>query len=249
MVEHGFEPFVAADPSHPPPLGEREVHVWLVELDAPAPWEGADELSVLCVTELDRARAIVDPLGARRWARSRVLLRELLGGYLGREPASLRFAVGAHGKPRLAGDAAGEVGWLRFNLSHSGELALYALARDLEVGVDIELLGRERNFVGLAQRAFGAAAARRLELTSPERREQELLGLWVRYEARLKCQGAGFGHDNEAAGPPGCFCSQIALGDAAVAVAAVAAAAAPVRVELRRWPLYCAYAHKRKPKL
>ena len=74
-----------------------------------------------------------------RFSAGRGLLRELLGGYVQRPAATLRFAQGAQGKPHLVGEAAGA---LHFNLSHSGERALYAVARR-EVGVDINFPSHE----------------------------------------------------------------------------------------------------------
>ena len=71
---------------------------------------------------------------ASQWA-----LREILGRYLGLPGEELRFAANRHGKPRLA-DPEGE---LAFNLSHSGSLALVAVARR-EVGVDVERIRTKR---------------------------------------------------------------------------------------------------------
>jgi phosphopantetheinyl transferase len=67
-------------------------------------------------------------------------LREILGRYLGLPGEDLSFEAGEHGKPRLA-DREGE---LAFNLSHSGSLALVAVARG-EVGVDVERIRAKRS--------------------------------------------------------------------------------------------------------
>lgn len=66
-------------------------------------------------------------------------LREILGRHLGLPGEELRFEAGEHGKPRLA-DPEAE---LAFNLSHSGSLALVAVARR-EVGVDVERIRAKR---------------------------------------------------------------------------------------------------------
>jgi phosphopantetheinyl transferase len=70
---------------------------------------------------------------------SRRALREILGRYLALPPDELRFETGRHGKPRLASAEAE----LEFNLSHSGSLALVAVARR-EVGVDVERIRAKR---------------------------------------------------------------------------------------------------------
>jgi|SRR5690349_17497261 len=78
-------------------------------------------------------RVDVDTVGSRR------ALRGILGRYLGLPADELRFERGRHGKPRLA-EPEGEI---EFNLSHSGSLALVAVARR-EVGVDVERIRTRR---------------------------------------------------------------------------------------------------------
>jgi hypothetical protein len=78
-------------------------------------------------------RVDLDPVGAR-WA-----LREILGRYLGLPTNELRFESSRHGKPHLASPETE----LEFNLSHSGSLALVAVARR-EVGVDVERIRTKR---------------------------------------------------------------------------------------------------------
>src|SRR5438105_4251124 len=67
-----------------------------------------------------------------RFIAGRGLLRALLGRYLRLDSASLRFRYGPHGKPALEGDA------IRFNLSHSHGLSLFAFTRAAEIGIDLE---------------------------------------------------------------------------------------------------------------
>jgi 4'-phosphopantetheinyl transferase len=125
--------------------------------------------------------------GARR------ALAEILAAYLG-GPAETKPAVAGSGKPRLA-EAPGR---LSFNLSHSGGLALVAIAPGgVEVGVDVERLRPRRDLVRLAARwlaeddAVAVAGA-----TSDDERERLFYAAWTRHEARVKCTGAGLG------GPP-----------------------------------------------
>jgi phosphopantetheinyl transferase len=87
-------------------------------------------------------------------------LREILGRYLGLPADELRFETNEHGKPRLAAPE----GELEFNLSHSGSLALVAVARR-EVGVDVERI-RDTRPLGFYRR-------------------------WADREARVKCLGTG----------------------------------------------------------
>jgi 4'-phosphopantetheinyl transferase len=169
-----------------PQLTDGAVHVWRADLAVVA----ADLAELLCEQERARAERILSEPRAELWARSRGLLRALLGRYLQREPASLRFAAGAHGKPALSNrDANG----LAFNLSHSGQLALYAFSAGAAVGVDIEVGRRSVQELAVARSWLGAAQARRLEALEPAARRREFLRAWTRHEAQLKCLGVGFG--------------------------------------------------------
>lgn len=174
------------------------VDIWCVDLTTVPD----DATRVLCVSERERAARIVAPPRSLRWARSRAVLRLLLARYLRADARRLAFASAASGKPalvtlgRLEGSAAPrqrQSGSLFFNLSHSAEIALYAISADAPLGVDIETCGRRRDFLSPARRLFGQSAARRLQTLDFESREREFLRAWVHREAALKCFGSGIG--------------------------------------------------------
>jgi 4'-phosphopantetheinyl transferase len=159
------------------------------------------------------------------WASARGVLRALLGRYLGRDPHTLRFATGAHGKPKLLGAP-----MLSFSLSHSGPLALYAVTDTGAVGIDVEIARRSLDVLALAKRAFGASQAERLAEVEPSLREREFLRLWTRHEAALKCRGTGIGA-GRAVDPPEPWTAELEISPY---VAAAVARQAPPRT-LRCW--------------
>lgn len=110
-----------------------ELHLWRARLDCGG-WPGADGLPA---PERRRAGELVRERPRARWVASRWALRSVLGRYLERDPAEIELLVGERGKPLLADGSA----TLRFNLSHSGELATIAVADGLEVGVDVQRVG------------------------------------------------------------------------------------------------------------
>jgi len=125
-------------------------------------------------------------------AAARAALGELLGAYLGTD-APPELSADANGKPRLAEDP----GRLAFNLSHSGTLALVAIAPgDAEVGVDVELIRPRRDLVRLATRWLPEADADAVAAASGDGRDAAFYAAWTRHEARVKCTGAGL------SGPP-----------------------------------------------
>ncbi|MGA7295926.1 MAG: 4'-phosphopantetheinyl transferase superfamily protein [Rhodanobacteraceae bacterium] len=115
-------------------------------------------------------------------------LRRILAPYLGTRPQSVGFIQDdASSKPRLAGESAG----LCFNWSHSGEWALAAVARDVELGVDLECRQRKVNALGLAERFFSAGEFRYLQDLPPQSRASAFMRLWTGKEAVLKTLGLG----------------------------------------------------------
>jgi 4'-phosphopantetheinyl transferase len=151
-------------PDAPEPPGRGEAHVWRVELPA---------------------------TGGRAAARG--ALREILGAYLGVEPAAVALTVGENGKPELA-DGQPQ---LSFNLSHSGGLALVAVAAGgTAVGVDVERLRPRRDLARLAARWLPAADSAAVAAAADDEREGAFYAAWTRHEARAKCTGAGL------SGPP-----------------------------------------------
>ncbi len=128
--------------------------------------------------------------GARAAARD--TLGEILAAYLGAAKAPALVSDDG-GKPRLAA----EPERLSFNLSHSGALALIAVApAGIEVGVDVERLRPRRDPARLAARWLPAADAEAVAGASGAEREEVFHRAWTRHEARVKCTGAGL------SGPP-----------------------------------------------
>jgi 4'-phosphopantetheinyl transferase len=163
-----------------PPLSAGQIHVWRLDLGAgiaPPPWLNAEERA--------RAARYLAPAAAERFRSARGLLRWVLAGYLGRPPEQLEFRYGSQGKPALAGAE------LQFNLSHSGELALLGVARDLPLGIDVERLDPRKHLMAIARRVFPAARCRALEALEGDRQVYGFYQGWTAMEARVKACGDG----------------------------------------------------------
>lgn len=170
------------------------------------PWPPADEVHLyrlilphdpaeltrltafLVADETARADALKSQAAQRRFRAGRGLLRDILAGYLGLDPRDVPLATGAHGKPGLSGAGAE----LRFNLAHSGDRLLLAIATGREVGVDIEQIGSDRPLEAMARLVFSPGEQAELAGLSPSAREQAFCRGWVRKEACLKGCGRGF---------------------------------------------------------
>jgi 4'-phosphopantetheinyl transferase len=160
-----------------------EVHVWSVDLDGVAEAEVASSLSA---DERERAGRFRFERDRRRFVVARGLLRRLVGRYLDREPASVRFGYGPRGKPSVAaGDG------IRFNLSHSAGLALLAFAWRREVGVDVERLRPVPEAEDIARRYFSPWEESELRRLPGGEREAAFFRCWTRKEAFVKATGDG----------------------------------------------------------
>jgi 4'-phosphopantetheinyl transferase len=178
----GFHP----SPRHPG-LAVDEIHLWLATLDQP-PIPLAALAATLTVDERERAARFRFPEHRDRFIAGRGLLRELLSRYLGQPAAALRFERGVHGKPALAGVDAGVE--LHFNLSHSGDRALYAVAHR-EVGVDLERLDRSANHAAVIERVCTPREWAAFQALPVERLQSAFFACWTRKEAIAKALGDG----------------------------------------------------------
>ena len=170
-----------------PTLTADGIHLWLADLDR-LPKSLAQLAATLTADERERAARFHFPAHRDRFVVGRGLLRTLLGAYLNRPAMALCFACGPRGKPLLAGEDA-DAG-LHFNLSHSGERALYAIARR-EVGVDLECLNRVVNDAAVAERVCTPREWAAFQALPAERFREAFFSCWTRKEAIAKALGDG----------------------------------------------------------
>lgn len=153
--------------------------VWRVDLRALDAHESA-LLNLLPPTEvLPRERGL-----------SRGVSRLLLGTYLECSPGDVVLDAGAHGKPTLA-HRQGNARDLRFNVSRSGSMALVAIALGRDIGVDVERMRPVPKLMKIARRYFSSEQCRQLEQLDPQKRDEEFLRLWSRFESLSKASGYG----------------------------------------------------------
>ncbi len=170
----------------PLPLPVNELHLWQRTL-APAPAQ-VETLQALLSTE-EQARARQFTLDRLRIAfiTVRGTVRLLLGHYVDRDPASLRFRRNANGKPDLDDHHPS----CCFNIAHSGQWGLYALSRDTAVGVDLEEIrpAAPEKRLQLARRFFSPAEYAALSRLPVEQMNTAFFACWSRKEAYIKCHG------------------------------------------------------------
>jgi 4'-phosphopantetheinyl transferase len=141
--------------------------------------------------EREKLRGLRSEDVRRHFLHARSMLRRLLARYLGVPPDRVRLESTAQGKPHI--DARQNAADMRFNLSHSGDLAACAVARHIELGVDIQrahgLSPAARDSVAL--RCFSAAERAYLRERAPEQRARWFYAIWAAKEAIVKAEGSG----------------------------------------------------------
>jgi 4'-phosphopantetheinyl transferase len=164
------------------------IHVWTFHLDI-ADWRDRLRPEWLSAEELASAGRFAFPALRRRFVVCRTTLRAILGSYLGRRPGELTFAQGPYGKPYLS--AARARGRIRFNMSHSHELALVAISRQRELGVDLERVRPVAEIENIVARSFAPAERLAFDRVPRPERLATFYRYWTLKEACLKACGIG----------------------------------------------------------
>ncbi len=175
------------EPPADPRLRSGDVHLWCATLDESA--TAVRLVDTLSADERVRAERFRFERDRRRFVAARGLLRAILGRYLDRAPAALRFCAGPYGKPALTQEDGNDD--LRFNVSHAGDLALFAIARGREVGVDVERVRAEISLDSLIATCCSPQEIVALNACPPRERAAAFFACWTAKEAYLKGIGRG----------------------------------------------------------
>lgn len=177
-------------PFPPPVLALQcdQVHVWWIGLDLPLVQLSELE-KTLSPDEKERSRRFHFRKDRDHYVAARGALRDILSRYMRTTPERLFFTYSAYGKPSLSSDMGGEE-W-RFNLSHSHGLALVAVTRKREVGIDVEYIREDLADEQIARRFFSAWEVDALATLPLDQRSEAFFNCWTRKEAYIKARGEG----------------------------------------------------------
>lgn len=183
---------------HRPPkqlsVSPSEVHIWRAFLDLPA-IQVEQLVQNLSPDEYIRAERFYFERDKYRFIVARALLRTVLGSYLGVPANQLQFCYGHRGKPALAAIYAKS--GLRFNVSHSQNLVVYAVSCDRELGVDVEFIRPISEAEQIAKRYFSVRENASFQSLPPSEKQAGFFYHWTRKEAHLKAEGEGLSADSD----------------------------------------------------
>jgi 4'-phosphopantetheinyl transferase len=169
-----------------PVINSGDCQVWLAWLDEE---DTVSFRNVLSANEIVRAERYRSPRAANRFTTARGILRTLLGRYKHCSPERLVITYGPNGKPKLTDE---QPDGISFNLSHSEGLAVYAVVKGCEVGVDIEEFHPITDLEATASIFLTADELTEFKAVPSAEKLERFFNLWTSREAILKAQGTGF---------------------------------------------------------
>jgi len=165
------------------------VDLWRLRLNPP---EQKRELlrSILNAEEITRADRFHFERDRRRFIAARAQLRLILGKYLAQDPQAITFSYGERGKPHVAES-------VEFNISHSEELAIVAVAHERSLGVDVEAIRTMEDIEGISRRFFSARENAALLNIPLDEQSEAFFRCWTLKEAYIKAIGDGLAYPTE----------------------------------------------------
>ena len=144
--------------------------------------------SILSENEKQRFLTQRLPNGQLQFLWTRIVLRHLFSVYhAGHHPGYWRFGKSETGRPQVDRVQSS----LEFNLTHTGNLLLIAVASSGSPGVDAERLGRFVDVSAIARRYFDSAEAQQILAAAPEIQNEMFLRSWTLKESAVKATGLG----------------------------------------------------------
>lgn len=169
-------------------LSPSDLHIWHIPFGGKALLEQKSP-PLPSEQETKQAARFTHPELHQCYLKTRWAMRDILGHYLSTAPEQVQLRYAELGKPELT-PGAHELD-IRFNLTHSGDGALFAVTLGTEVGIDMEKMGQKPRPIRLAKRYFTEEVVTQLGALSEAEQQIALLKLWTQYEAYKKAQGVG----------------------------------------------------------
>jgi 4'-phosphopantetheinyl transferase len=169
-----------------------QMHIWCASLHLPEPTVN-HQFHILSSDEQYRAEQFRFDQDRRRFIVGRLFLRTVLSRYISTQPNELVFGYGEYGKPFLALPSV-SAHQLHFNLAHSSDLAVCAIASGVEPGIDLELIRRVPDIENIAKQFFSEREWQSLLALEGELQVQAFYRCWTCKEAFIKALGKDFSH-------------------------------------------------------
>ena len=171
-------------------LPSNVAHLWYVYPDAIDDWYLlAAYHSIMSADEAEQQARYRFAAGRKEYLVTRALVRSVLSAYAPILPRDWMFVRNEHGRPEISGPPGAPR--FRFNLSNTRGLIVCLVARDREVGVDVEDVHRPGETVAVADRFFSPFESAMLNRQPLHRQRDRFFDYWTLKEAYIKARGMG----------------------------------------------------------
>ena len=171
-------------------LNEQDLHIWIASLNI-SPLEEQKYCTLLCSLEMQRANRFHLIKHKTRFIAAHGILRTILSLYCNIDAKELVFTESEYGKPCFSFPNKTE---LQFNMSHSGVMSVYIITKTKLVGIDIEEIKNNKNYIDIAHRFFSQEEYEKIISLPQQEQCHAFYQIWSRKEALLKAIGQGFSH-------------------------------------------------------
>ena len=168
-------------------LSQNQIDIWL--LFCPAPYDLIDHiLPFLADEEIHRMNKYYFRRDQIKFAISRYHLKELLGKYLDQTSKNIVIEYRKYSKPFIG---AKHHSHIKFNISHSGEMFIYAFSLDQDIGIDIEKYNANVDVMKISKKYFSKEEKKILYTAEKKSIFNLFYNIWTCKEAYLKYNEIG----------------------------------------------------------
>ena len=169
-------------------LEEGTIHIWLSYLNL---HEARIKhlYPLLDSEEKERSERFKFYKHRKRFIVSHGFMRSVLSLYLDTPADLLEFSLREQGKPKLIQNH--DETDIRFNLTHSNNLALLAIRQSHEVGIDVEFTERKNEWYKIIKRFYTETEQKAIFSLPENQQASAFFKVWTRKEAHMKVTGQG----------------------------------------------------------
>lgn len=169
-------------------LNDGEIHIWLNYLNIHQA-KLKHLYPLLSDAEKARSEQFKFFKDRKHFIASHGFLHTVLGYYLDTPAEDIQFSYGHNGKPAILEEQ--NPAQIQFNMSHSNTLAILAVCKQQQLGIDIEFMQRKTDWQGVGKRFFTAKEQQAIAGLPEDQQKEAFFRVWTRKEAHMKVTGEG----------------------------------------------------------
>ena len=168
-----------------PKLSKQNIHLWHIDLEYEKN-QLQNYYNLLSLEEQKKSNTFKFIKGQNQFIISRGILKILSAAYLNIDIENIVFKYGKYGKPDYAFNSN-----LKFNISHSGNLAIIGFVRYFDIGADIENIKYKFNILDISNNFFSNLEIESLKKLPTEKQTKGFYRCWTRKESFIKAKAKG----------------------------------------------------------